>query len=238
MAETAVSKQEMREAALDRVVERQLAAELEEARERRRGFVRAGAIRQRHAVAERRAELSAAVDEELAAREAATDSEALWGRYLESADKAIEAARRKVLERCRALGLSESYMPKIEPEWPRGREHRRATLGVHRYAVRAGQNVPGGIGPVPLDPSAAEARLRELRRLAEKRIDELERAALAAIRGREAALLDELAESDDPRSLELVWPDIAELMGPVTLADVDDTGFEPSQGGSTVTGHE
>jgi hypothetical protein len=127
--------------------------------------------------------------------EYAFDDDAVWAKAVEAADAEVKKAQAKVEARCRELGIPKQFAPGISLDW-----HSR------------------GYG------NSVEKRRGELRRMAETRIDSIERKAiteieLSCLKAQEQIAIAGLS-TEAAKQLFQQLPAIAELMPRLSFAEV------------------
>ena len=160
----------------------------------------AGLVRRRAKLAKREAERLAAERlaefERALAAEYRVDDESVWGEAALAAYSAVNEANERVLARCRELGIRDEFAPDIASKW---------------WAF-------GG-------RSSAQARIKELRKLAKRRIDADLRAAKVEIEHRSLDIQTDLIArgltSDEARRFLDRMPLVSELLAPLSVAEIE-----------------
>ena len=169
----------------------------------------ANLLRRRAKLAKREAERLAAARlaefERALAAEYRVDDESVWGEAALAAYSAVNEANERVRARCRELGIRDEFAPNIASKW---------------WAF-------GG-------RSSAQARIKELRKLAKRRIDADLRAAKVEIEHRSLDIQTDLVArgltSDEARRFLDRMPLVLELLAPLSVAEIEAADGRRSSG--------
>ena len=158
-----------------------------------RSLTRQGARILKSGIEAEQAKLLADLEEQLAGEYKANDPH--WEEITKAADAAVRAADREIAERCEELGVRPEFRPSLSLSW-----------------YSRGQN-------------AEASRRAELRKVAQTRIAALGKAAKLAIDTaaleRETALVAGGLSSDEARLYLESMPTLAELMPPLSVAELE-----------------